>query len=60
MYPMAIVRRCLLFPGHTFADTKGGWAIENSPSLLIADYFHWSKSQLALRDGLFSFIDQPG
>ena len=43
-----------------FTEPKHGWAIENSPSLLIADYFQLSKFQLALTDGLLSFIDQPG
>jgi hypothetical protein len=57
---MAIVRLCSLFPGHIFADTKRGWGIENSLSRLIADYFQLSKFQLALTDGLLSFIDQRG
>jgi hypothetical protein len=57
---MGIVRRCLFFPGHTFADTKRDFAIENSLSRLIADYFRWSKSRPALMDGLLLFIDQPG
>jgi len=60
MSPTAIVRLCSLFPGRIFADTKRGWAIETSPSRLIADYFQWSKFQLALMDGLLSCIDQPG
>jgi len=60
MFPMAIVRVCLLFPGRIFADTKRDWAIENSLSHLIADYFQRSKCQRALMDGLLSRIDQPG
>ncbi len=60
MCPMANVRPCSLFLGHIFADTKRDWAIENSRSHLIADYFQWLKFQLALVDGLLSFIDQPG
>jgi hypothetical protein len=60
MFPMAIVRRCSLFRVHIFADTKRAWAIENSPSHLIADYFQLSKSRLALMDGSLSFIDQHG
>ena len=51
---------CSLFPGHIFADTKQNSAIENSPSRRIADYFQLSKSQLALMDGLLSFINQLG
>jgi len=57
---MASVRLCSRFLGHIFADTKRDWAIENSPSPLIADYFQWSKSQPALMDGLLSCIDQLG
>jgi hypothetical protein len=57
---MAIVRLCSLFLGHIFADTRRGWGIENSLSRLIADYFQLSKFQLALTDGLLSFIDQRG
>jgi hypothetical protein len=57
---MAIVRLCSLFPDHIFADMKPDWAIENSPSRLIADYFQWSKFRLVLMDGLLSFTDQPG
>jgi hypothetical protein len=43
MCPVAIVRLYSLFPGPIFADTKRDWAIENSPSHLIADYSQWSK-----------------
>jgi len=60
MCPMASVRPCSRFLGHIFADTKRDWAIENSPSPLIADYFQWSKSQPALMDGWLSCIDQLG
>jgi hypothetical protein len=60
MCPAAIARLCSLFPGHIFADTKRGWAIENYPSRLITAYFQLSKSRLALMDGLLLFIDQPG
>ena len=60
MYPMANVRPCLLFLDHIFADTKRDWAIENSRSPLIADYFQWSKFQQALVDDLPSCIDQLG
>jgi hypothetical protein len=60
MFPTAIIRRCSLFPGHTFADTKQNWAIKNSPSRRIADYFQLSKSQLVFMDGLLLFINQFG
>jgi hypothetical protein len=60
MCPMVNVRPCSLFLGHIFADTKRDWAIENSLSPLIADYFQWSKFQPALMDGLLSYIDQLG
>jgi hypothetical protein len=60
MSPMAIVRPCSLFRVPIFADTKRGWAAENSPSRLIADYSRLSKCQLPLMDGLRSFIDQLG
>jgi hypothetical protein len=58
--PMVIGRLCSLFPDHIFADMKRDWAIENSLSPLIADYFQLSKFQLALTDGLLSSIDQLG
>jgi hypothetical protein len=60
MYPMAIVRLYSLFPGPIFADTKRDWAIENSPSHLIADYFRSSKSQPVHMGCLHSRIDRTG
>jgi hypothetical protein len=49
---MEIVRLCSLFPDHIFADMKPDWAIENSLSRLIADYFQLSKFLPARMDGL--------
>jgi hypothetical protein len=60
MCPKAIAPLCSLFPARIFADMKRDSAIEKWPSRLIADYFPLSRCQLALTDGLLSFIDQPG
>ena len=44
---MAIGPRWSLFRGPIFADIRRAWAIKNSPSLPIGDYFQWWKSRRA-------------
>ncbi len=47
MCRMAIGPRWSLFRGPIFVDIRRAWAIKNSPSLPIEDYFQWWKSRRA-------------